>query len=400
MLAETNDSTPQAGQLRFLLVEDNPLDVELVQRELRRAGFEFTSAVVLTPDDFTREVRAHRPHVVLVDYNLPQWKGLEALDILVHEELDIPLILVTGALGEMTAVDCIKHGATDYVLKGALTRLPLAIRRALQEKRLREQRKRAEVDLAQKAEELARSNRDLEQFAYVASHDLQEPLRMVAAYTQLLAERYRGKLDADADKYIGYAVEGALRMQTLVRDMLAFSRVGRTGVGCEHSDCNQVIEEAILNLKASIAESGATVTHDDLPMLPAERTQVLQIFQNLIGNAIKFRGKETPVIRISAKQEGTFWRFAVTDNGIGIAPEYQDIIFVIFQRLHAREEYSGNGVGLAICKKIVEYYGGKVWLESEPGHGCTFYFTLPAVSTDEKESKESHDRHQACHPAG
>ncbi len=380
--SEAESSHSGDGTLRVLLVEDSPADAELVLRELRREGFDVSSDTVQTIEDFTRQVRANPYQVILADYNLPQWTGIEAIEVLRREGLDIPLILVSGALGDVTAVECIKQGATDCVLKDSLTRLTVSVRRALREKRERDQRQRAEEDLARKAEELARSNRDLEQFAYVASHDLQEPLRMVAAYTQLLAERYRGKLDENADKYIGYAVEGATRMQTLILDLLAFSRVGHNGNGCKHSDCNSVIQEALLNLKASIEESGAVVTHDQLPLVAVGRAHLLQLFQNLIGNAVKFRSKEAPVIRVSAEQQGTQWRFAVADNGIGIAPEHKDVIFVIFQRLHAREEYPGNGVGLAICKKIVEHHGGRIWFESEPGHGCTFYFTLPASPAD------------------
>ncbi len=381
------ESPASDATLRVLLVEDSPADAELVLRELRQEGFDVSSDIVQTVEDFTRQVRANPYQVILADYNLPQWRGIETLDVLRRENLDIPLILVSGSLGDVAAVECIKQGATDYVLKDSLARLTISVRRALQEKRQRDQRHQAEEDLARKVEELARSNRDLEQFAHVASHDLQEPLRMVASYTQLLAERYRGKLDDTADKYIGYAVEGALRMQTLVRDLLAFSRVGHNGVAGKHTDCNSVIREALLNLKALIEDSGAVVTHDPLPNVAAERTQLLQVFQNLIGNAVKFRSKEAPAIRVSAEQQGTHWLFAVADNGIGIAPQYKDLIFVIFQRLHAREEYSGNGVGLAICKKIVEHFGGRIWVESDPGHGSIFRFTLPASPADEKVNR-------------
>jgi signal transduction histidine kinase len=386
--AEITVPATQSGQLRFLLVEDNPVDVELVERELRRAGFEFTFAVVQTPEDFTRELHANHPHIVLADYNLPQWKGMEALEILGREGLDVPLILVTGALGDMTAVDCIKQGATDYVLKGALTRLPVAIHRALQEKGLRDQRKRA-------VEEMERSNQELEQFAYVASHDLQEPLRMVAAYTQLLAERYRGKLDEQADQYIAYAVEGALRMQALILDLLAFSRVGRTDIDRGNNDCNAAVDAALQNLRGAVEDSGAVITHAQLPAVAANRTQLVQLFQNLIGNAIKFRGKETPTIRVSAEEHGTDWRFSVADNSIGISHEYKDKIFVIFQRLHTRQEYPGNGMGLAICKKIVEHHGGRIWVESEPGHGSTFLFTLPAGHADVEENPSVAKNNQA-----
>ena len=385
----TNDLAPQPGQLRVLHVEDNQLDAELVAQALRKGGFSVSMVVVQAEAEFERQLRLQRPDVVIADYNLPQWKGMDALDVLRREGLEIPLILVSGALGDITAVECIKRGATDYVLKDGLARLPEAVRRALQEKRLLRLRRQAEEDLARKVEELARSNADLEQFAYVASHDLQEPLRMVAAYTQLLAERYRGKLDENADKFIGYASEGALRMQTLIQDLLAFSRVGRNGIACGRVDCDAAMEEVLKSLGPAIQESGAVVTHGELPAVWADRSQMAQVFQNLIGNAIKFRGKEPPAISVQAEKAGQQWLFSVSDNGIGIAPEYAENIFVVFQRLHARTEYPGNGIGLAICKKIVERNGGKIWVEAQAGHGSdhgsVFKFTMPCDGPAEKE---------------
>jgi signal transduction histidine kinase len=373
-------------QLRALLVEDNQLDAELVLRALRKNDFEVSAVIVQDEAAFVKALRTHCPEVVLADYNLPEWKGMEALNVLRRQGLDIPMIVVSGALGDVTAVECIKQGATDYVLKDGLARLPGVVRRALREKHERGLRHQAEKDLAKKADELARSNADLEQFAYVASHDLQEPLRMVAAYTQLLSERYRGKLDGDADKFIGYASEGATRMQVLIQDLLAFSRVGRNEGTAAKLDCNEVLQKVRQTFAAAMQESGATISSSHLPSVWGDRTQMAQLFQNLLGNAIKFRGKEPPVISMHAEKEEDHWLFSVKDNGIGIAPEYADNIFVVFQRLHTRTEYPGNGIGLAICKKIVERCGGRIWVESQPGAGCTFKFTLPAlIPTSENE---------------
>lgn len=239
------------------------------------------------------------------------------------------------------------------------------------------ERKRAEDNLARKAEELARSNADLEQFAYVASHDLQEPLRMVASYVQLLARRYKGQLDDNALEFIGFAVDGANRMKMLINDLLAFSRVGIGGKPLDSVDAQMILDEALANLKTSIQESGAVITHDKLPVVTADKLQFVQVFQNLIGNAIKFRRDESPRIVIGACRKGNKWLFSVADNGMGFDPVFSDRIFLLFQRLHSRTMYPGTGIGLTICKKIVERHGGRIWVETQPGKGSTFYFTIP-----------------------
>jgi PAS domain S-box-containing protein len=238
-------------------------------------------------------------------------------------------------------------------------------------------RKQAESMLELTVEDLRRSNKDLEQFAYVASHDLQEPLRMVASYTQLLAQRYQDQLDDRARKYINYAVDGAVRMQLLINDLLAYSRIGTRGKQLELTDAHAVLGEAINNLKMNIDEAKAIITNDELPKVRADASQFVQLFQNLISNAVKFREDERPHVHISARDEGREWLFSVRDNGIGIDRQHADKVFVIFQRLHTKEKYPGSGMGLAICKKIVDRHSGRIWFESEIGKGTTFYFTIP-----------------------
>lgn len=260
--------------------------------------------------------------------------------------------------------------------------------------------KQLEDALKRKNEDLERSNKELEQFAYVASHDLQEPLRMVTSYLQLLERRYKDKLDSDANDFIHFAVDGASRMKALVEGLLRFSRVQSKGKPFKPTDVNGILRAVLKNLEAVIEESGAKITYDPLPTVMADDLQLTQLFQNLIGNAIKFRDKSPPEVHISAvpverfgspgssfqrtmdaQQEGYnrgygTWKFSVSDNGIGIAPEYGDRLFQIFQRLHPKGEYPGTGIGLAICKKVVELHGGRIWMESEPGKGSTFCFTL------------------------
>jgi len=238
-------------------------------------------------------------------------------------------------------------------------------------------RRHAEDLLATTAQQLAYSNSELEQFAYIASHDLQEPLRMVGSYVQLLSRRYKGKLDEDADEFINYAVDGALRMKTLINDLLQYSRVGTHGKPFEPVSLDDLLSRVLFDLQFLIEDQHTTITHDPLPSVQGDPVQLAQLLQNLVGNAIKFHGEEAPRIHIQAEITGAMWRISVRDNGIGIDPQYADRIFIIFQRLHTQAEYSGTGIGLAVCKKIVERHGGHIWVESTLGAGTTMHFTLP-----------------------
>ena len=240
------------------------------------------------------------------------------------------------------------------------------------------QRKQLEHQVQERTVELQRSNQELKEFAYVAAHDLQEPLRKVVGYTQLLAEMYKGKLDQDADEFIAYAVDGATRMQTLIMNLLEYSRVGRKGKAFAATSCDSVLDLALANLREVVTESGAEVAREPLPVVNGDEGQLVQLFQNLLGNAIKFHGDQVPLVQVRAERKGDEWLFSVRDQGIGIDPKYAERIFVIFQRLHNRTEYPGTGIGLAICRKVVDRHGGRIWVESQLGHGSVFFFTLPA----------------------
>ena len=329
--------------------------------------------------------------LVLTDLKMPVVDGLEVLRQAREIAPQTVVVILTAYASLGSAIEALREGVHDYLVKPCSSgELKLRIERGLERVRLAEEHQRAEEELKQTMAELARSNKELEQFAYVASHDLQEPLRMVASYVQLLARHYQGKLDADADEFIAYAVDGASRMQSLINDLLAYSRVSTRGKPFEPTECEAVLSRVFADLQVVIEENGAVVTHDPLPTVMADATQLTQLFQNLIGNAIKFRSEESPRVHVSAERlppspagegwGGGEWVFAVRDNGIGVDPECHERIFLIFQRVHTREEYPGTGIGLAICKKIVECHGGRIWVESQPGKGSIFYFTIPVIS--------------------
>ncbi|MCW5874453.1 MAG: PAS domain-containing protein [Anaerolineales bacterium] len=263
------------------------------------------------------------------------------------------------------------------------------------------EQKQLESSLRRKNLDLERSNQELEQFAYVASHDLQEPLRMVSSYMQLLESRYKDKLDDDAKEFISFAVDGATRMQRLIQDLLAFSRVGTRGRAPEEVDSAVSLAEALQNLSVRIQENGARIQQGKLPTVFVDRNQLTQVLQNLVGNAIKFRAEREPIIKINAERRGHFYEFRVEDNGIGFDQKHAERIFVIFQRLNSRELYEGTGIGLAISKKIIERHGGRIWVESQPGQGTTFYFTLPGQLDSVPEAIEDEDMlpAQAANPA-
>jgi PAS domain S-box-containing protein len=378
-----------ADELGVLAREFNKMAEILTEEQtyLRRRTEQFFNLALdllgtVSPDGRLTDLNPAWRHTL--GYNHDELRGRPLVDIVHPDDLDATTRALQRISQDSMTVrfeNRCRHKDGSYrwlawvVVASPQDQLLYAAARDITERRL------TEDTLRQQAEELARSNKELEQFAYVASHDLQEPLRIVSSYVQLLARRYQGKLDQEADEFIAFAVEGANRMKILINDLLAFSRVGTRGRELAPVAMDDVFDRVVSNLQLAIEESGATVTHDPLPQVLADDVQTVQLLQNLIANAIKFRSQEPPRVHIGARRQGDRWLFFVRDNGIGIDPQYNERIFILFQRLHNRDEYPGTGIGLAICRKIVERHGGRIWLESEPGNGTTFYFTLRPVES-------------------
>jgi light-regulated signal transduction histidine kinase (bacteriophytochrome) len=294
-----------------------------------------------------------------------------------HRATDRELLAATSAAGEIERFDAVRCRRNGTEIDVSVTLSP--VRDSRGEIVGTSAILRDVSDLKRRDAELRRSNAELEQFAYVASHDLQEPLRMIANYSELLAQRYQGKLDERADRYIRYASEGARRMQRLVADLLAYSRVGSQGKELTTVSSQVVLDRVLALLQEQLVNAGAAVAYDALPAVQADELQLGQLFQNLIGNAVKFRSDKPPRVAIQADRDGVFWTFAVADNGIGMDMQHTERIFQMFQRLHERGRFDGSGIGLAIAKRIVERHGGRIWVQSTPGEGSTFHFTLPAA---------------------
>ena len=423
----------------ILVVDDTPENLRLLSTMLSQRGY--TPRCVINGKMALRACNSHPPDLILLDIMMPQMNGYEVCQ---HLKLDaktrdIPVIFISAKDEVFDKVNAFTVGGVDYISKPfqfeevfarieshlTLRKLQkqlkeqnillqqeissrLAVEKDLQEKNLilqkeissrrsvekalQEQnlllqqeifnRQCAESALLKSHQELARSNAELEQFAYVASHDLQAPLATIASYAQLLEKRSKDQLDSQANKFIGNIVYGCIRMQNLIDDLLEYSRFGRSDKLFQQTDCNQVFEQAIANLQGVIRDTEAVVCSSELPVVHGEISQLVQLFQNLVGNAIKYRQDAPPVVSVSACKHQDRWLFSVSDNGIGIAQQHQERIFKIFQRLHTQKEYSGTGIGLAICQKIVQRHGGRIWVESEPSQGSTFHFTLNENTCD------------------
>lgn len=370
-MASADNNDPR---IRVLLIEDDEVDARAVRRmlaEMPEVPIDLVHAESLdagvaeidNPADFD---------IVLLDLGLPECRGLPTLDKFREAVPDTPVVVLTAADDRDLGIAALQHGAQDYLIKGKVEAelMTRAMTYAIERHRLDVESKRLMI-------ELKRSNAELEQFAYVASHDLMAPLRAVIGYCQLLERRCREELSNESQEWIDVIVESAKQMQVLIEDLLALSRVQREDKPEQVVDLGSIYDQVLVSLGAEIDDSAAAVTRDELPAVTANVTQMTQLLQNLIGNAIKFRGAAAPVVHVSAERNGSSWIFSVRDNGIGIDEKFSERVFEVFKRLHSQDAYPGTGIGLALCKKIVEVHGGRIWIESNVDEGSVFYFTLP-----------------------
>ncbi len=365
-------------ELKILYVEDDAGLARLFQKRMSMLGHRIDLAA--HGEEGLKKFRDNRYDIAVVDYQMPVMNGLEMLEKLGAKARRTPIIMLTGAGNEEIAVQAMKMGAADYLTKDFAGRyfelLPLVIAEAVERYELRVERIRMQKELQQYAAKLERSNRELEQFAYVVSHDLKEPLQTIRGFTALLAETLEGTQSKDIDGYIRYISEGTRRMEHLIEGLLDYSRVKFQQMNLEKIDLNALTVTIIQDLNAVIQEKKARVVYDGLPTVLGNANLMHRLMQNLIDNALKYCRERPPCVHIFASEDRDYWHISVQDNGIGISQKHMERIFMIFQRLHNTKEFPGDGLGLAICKKIVENHGGKIWVESRPGQGSTFHFTI------------------------
>ncbi len=369
--------------IEILLFEDNLGDAGLIEEMLEESEGVYHLEVVETLEEGLVLLKDHFFDVILLDLGLPDSDGIDTL-IGVHKiSTKTPIIVLTGLNNEEIGIFAVKIGAQDYLIKKEIDRklLKRSIRYSIERKKIESElqnyKSNLEDKVKERTKELEQSNKELQQFAYVASHDLREPLRMISSFLQLLERRYNEQLDEDANEFIEFAVDGAKRLDSMIKDLLEYSRVANKKRKFNDVDLNEVLERTNLNLKLAIDDNNAEIIANKLPTLSGDEQLLVQLFQNLISNSIKYRSKENPIIQISVNNELNQFIFSFKDNGIGISTKHLERIFTIFQRLHTREEYEGTGIGLAIAQKIVQQHGGQIWAESEPGEGTIIHFTIP-----------------------
>lgn len=369
--------------IRVLIIEDSEDDAFFLVNHLQKHGYIPEWERIQSADALRNRLQDKPWDVILSDFKMPKFNGLEALNILRESGLDIPFIIVSGTIGEETAVDAMKAGASDYILKGNLQRLGPAVERELHEAHNRAEHRKAEESLQRFMKRLEQSNKELEQFALVASHDLQEPLRKIRIFGEYLRNSQEGKLTEEGMAYLDHIQNATARMQDLISDLLNLSRVNRKGHPFQETHLAEVISTVAEDLDLTLKEKQGTIELGELCTIEADPKQMAQLFHHLIGNSLKFhREGIPPIVKVSAEIVDGFCDIRVEDNGIGFDEQYQERIFNVFERLHSRSKYEGTGIGLAICKKIAERHGGTIEAHGKPNEGTTFLTRLPIKQTN------------------